>query len=145
MTNNNNSQAANDLLNGGGGPPAFKFEKIGDTAKGRITNLATSQVTDFKTQEPKFYNDGNPIMQIVITMQPDDNAEEFRVFVKPKAKIAIREAVQAAEASGLEVGGMLALQYSGDEPAQQVGLSPTKLFTAQYKAPVAAIASGDLL
>jgi Ca2+-binding RTX toxin-like protein len=144
MTSNNNSQAANDLLNGGGGPPAFKFDNVGDTAKGRITNLATSQVTDFKTGEPKFYNDGNPIMQIVITVQPDDG-EEFRIFVKPKAKIAIREAVQAAGADGLEAGGMIALQFSGNEAPSQAGLSPTKLFTAQYKAPVAAIPSGDLL
>lgn len=144
MSNTNSQQAANDLLNGGGGPPAFKFENIGDTAKGRITNLSTSQVTDFKTQEPKFYNDGNAIMQIVITLE-QENGEECRVFVKPKAKIAIREAVQAVGADGLLEGGQLAVKYSGDEAAQQAGLNPTKLFTAQYKAPVAAIPSGDLL
>lgn len=143
MTNNN---AVNDLLNGGGGPPACKFEKIGDVHKGKITGLATSQVSDFVTGELKFYNDGNPIMQIVITIAPDDGGEEGRIFVKPAMKTAIREAVQAAGATnGLEEGGRIAVKYSADEPPEKAGLSPKKLFTAQYEAPVAAIPSGDLL
>lgn len=133
----------NDLLNGSG-PPSFKFENIGDTVKGVITALATSQVTDFTSGEPKHYNDGNPIMQIVITLRQADD-EEVRIFCKPSAKVAIREAVQKAGADGLAEGGRLALQYSGNEPASKPGLNPKKLFTAEYQAPVASVSATDLL
>lgn len=139
-----NTQSVNDLLNGASGPAAFKFDKVGDTAKGRITKLDTMQVRDYKTQQPRYYDDGNPIMQIVITLE-QENGEETRVFCKPAAKAAIRTAVQAAEAEGLEVNGTLAVQYSGDEPADQPGLNPKKQFTAQYKAPVNNISANELL
>lgn len=138
-----NTQAANDLLMGGGGPAAFKFEVIGATAKGVITDLNKTQVTDIKTREPRFYSDGNPIMQLVITLR-QDNDEETRVFCKPAAKEAIRKAVQSVEASGLEVGGKLAVKYSDDEPSKP-GLDPKKLFTAQYQPPANSISADDLL
>lgn len=139
-----NTPSVNDLLNGSSGPPAFKFEAIGDTAKGRITKLDTAQVRDFKTGQSRTYDDGNPIMQIVITLETKDG-EETRVFCKPAARASIREAVQTAGCTGLETGGELALQYSGDEPPEQLGLSPKKLFTAQYKAPSNNISANDLL
>jgi hypothetical protein len=140
----NSQQAVNDLLNGSSGPPAFKFEAIGDIAKGTITNLETQQAKDFKTQAPKFYDDGNPIMQIVITQQPE-NGDEFRLFVKPAAKEVIRDAVEAAGATGLEIGGQLATQWTAEEPPQQIGMNPKKLFAAQYKAPANTISASDLL
>jgi hypothetical protein len=140
---NTQTQEVNDLLMGGGGPPAFKFEKVGDTAKGVITSIGKTQATDLKTRELKFYPDGNPIMQVVITLRQENN-DETRVFCKPAAKTAVRDAVQAAEASGLEVGGKLAIQYSGDEPTGP-GLSPKKLFNAQYVAPTNSISAEDLI
>jgi len=138
------ADSVNDLLNGGGGPPSFKFDKIGDTAKGVITDLNTSQVRDFTSNELKVYDDGNPIMQIVITIRQDDD-EEARIFVKPSAKVAIREAVQKAGAKGLEKGGRIAVKYSDDEAPEKRGLNPKKLFTAQYEAPTKSISEKDLL
>ena len=145
MSNTDSAQAANDILNGTGGPPSFKFETVGDTATGVITALATSQVTDFVSKEPKFYSDGNPIMQIVITLE-QDNLEETRIFVKPAAKTAIRDAVAAAGAERLEIGGKLAVKFASTEPPERAGLSPKKVFTAQYKKPEEAPAppAGDL-
>jgi len=144
MTSTANEQAANDLLNGGGGPAGFKFESIGDTAKGSITNLTTQQARDFKTQKPKTYEDGNPIMQIVITLRQDDD-EETRVFVKPAMKAAIRDAVATSGADGLSVGGRLAVRYTADEPPEQPGLNPKKLFTAQYEPPNTTVKADELL
>lgn len=134
--------SVNDLLVGRSGPPAFKFETIGTTAKGKITNLGQSQVRDFKTGTARTYPDGNPIMQIVITLEQEDG-EETRVFVKPDAKRAIREAVERVAAPGLEIGGQLALKYAKDE-ASQPGMNAKKIFEAQYKAPavLAPAASG---
>lgn len=137
----------NDILMGGGGPPSIfsKESKIGDVAKGTITKLDTQQVRDFVTQEPKTYPDGNPIMQIVITLR-QEHGEEGRLFCKPAMKEAIRNAVLAAGAEGLEVGGRLAVQYSGDEAPEKAGLNPKKLYTAQYEPPKpASISAGDLL
>lgn len=132
----------NDLL-GGSGPPAFKFENVGDTAKGIIVDANNSQVTDFTSGKPKFYDDGNPMMQLVVTLR-QDNGEETRVFCKPAAKAAIKEAVEKAGAK-FEAGGRLAVKYSGTEPSKQAGMSPKKLFVAQYEAPVKTINEDDLL
>jgi len=131
MTNTSHD-AANALLNGGGGPSAFKFTTHGEVAKGAITDLGTQQVRDFKTGQPRTYDDGNPIMQIVITLRQDDG-ELGRLFVKPAMKIAIAEAVRASGADGLTVGSTLAVQYTGDEAPTAPGLSGKKLFKAEYK------------
>lgn len=140
-----NSPSVNDLLNGSSGPPAFKFANIGDTARGVITRTEVAQVRDFKTNQPRVYPDGNPIMQIVITIRPDGSDEETRIFCKQAAKEAIRDAVAAAGATGLEIGGRIAVQYSGDEPPEQPGLTAKKQFVAQYQAPVVAVSANDLL
>lgn len=139
MTNTDSSQSLDDLL--GGGPPAFKFETVGDTAKGIVLGAQNQQVTDIKTNEPLFYNDGNPRTQLVVTLRLDDG-NETRVFCKPAAKEAIREAVKSAGAS-FEVGGRLAVKYTGDEPSKQAGMSPRKLFSAQYAAPAPQTVNAD--
>lgn len=134
----------NDFLNSAGGPPAFKFTNVGDTAKGTVVTATVQQARDFKTGQPKTYDDGNPIKELVVTLRREDG-EECRVFCKPAAKAAIRDAVVAAGAQGLEPGGQLAVQYSGDEAAQTVGLNPKKLFKAQYQPPANTVSTDDLL
>lgn len=134
----------NDFLNSQGGPPAFKFDNLGDIAKGVITNLTLSQARDFDTGKPKFYDDGNPIMQLVITLRQDDN-EERRLFCKPQWKVAIRDAVSAAGAETIEVGGRLAVKWASEEPPKRAGMKPQKIVEAQYQAPTNAVSADDLL
>jgi hypothetical protein len=134
---------ANRLLMGSAGPPAARFDTIGDTASGTITALDTQQVRDFATGNPRTYPDGNPIMQIVATLNGDDG-ENFRIFFKPAIREAVRNAVTAAGADGLEVGGKLAVRYTSDEPVVSgTGFNPKKLYQAKYEPPAPAAVSVD--
>lgn len=134
------------FLSGGGGPRAFKFEAIGDTAKGQILEVEVAQQTDFQTGEPKFWKDGKPMEQLVVHLQTDerdgdDDDGKRRVFLKGSKKStttsvgALLTALRDAGTTRPEVGATLAVQYTGDgEPAAR-GLNAPKEFRVQYKAP----------
>jgi hypothetical protein len=125
-----------------------KFEEVGQVGKVKITGLARRQVNDFKTQKPAFWDDGNPKEQIQFLGTDPDTGEEISLYVKTWGNqwTAVREAFKAS-GSEPEIGGVLALQWTGseDEPAT-VGLSPAKTWVAQYKPPTAPqVGIGDLL
>lgn len=145
---------ANALLMSSGAPSA-KFVNIGDKVVGTITDVSTSQQREFKTGKPEVWDDGKPKMQLVITLATDERDPSIeaddgtrRVYAPAWAKPgsvfdALRNAVKAAGASGLDNGGKLAVVFTGTE-AQDAGLSPRKLYEAKY-APPAAAAANDLL
>ena len=140
------SDAVNDFLMGGAGASA-KFDYPGDTVAGTITAMRTEQQTDYKTGQPKFWDNGNKVEQLVIGLQTDlredgDDDGIRNLYIKGSAKIgsqsshdAVRAAVQASGAKTLDVGGWLALSFIGEESPSQRGLSPRKLWQAQYRAP----------
>jgi hypothetical protein len=140
-----------DFLDGAGAPTA-KFPTIGTVVKGTVLGKAVSQQRDFKTGLPKTYDDGNPMEQLVLTLQtdlrdpakPDDDGQR-RVFAKGGMLKAIRAAVKAKSPTGkLELGATIAVQYTGDGTAEG-NLNPPKLFVADYAPPAvtadAAVAS----
>lgn len=129
---------ADDFLMGGGAPSA-KFGSVGDTHSGPITERPTVvQQRDFEDGELKLWNDGNPMMQLVVTIQTanrdpqivDDDGTR-RLFVKGAMKAAIQQAVKASGAKGLEVGGILTVTYTHDGEAKG-RLNPPKQFRAEY-------------
>lgn len=133
---------ADDFLMGGGGAPTAKFPAHGAVVSGRVTERPTvEQQRDIKTGEKKFWSDGNPMMQLVVTVQTEfrdpaleDDDGRRRLFVKGQLKNAIADAVRAAGAKGLEVGGTLAVKYTHDGTASGVGMSPPKQYIARYTA-----------
>ncbi|MYX16881.1 hypothetical protein GTY67_26390 [Streptomyces sp. SID8374] len=137
--------SADDFLMGGGGAPSAKFPTPGTVLSGRITERPTvEQQRDIKDGSKKFWGDGNPMMQLVVTVQTDErdpqNEEDDgrrRLFVKGQLKNAIADAVRTAGARGLEVGGTLTVTYTHDGTATQRGFSPPKQYTAQYVAAAA--------
>lgn len=138
--------SADDFLMGGGVTSA-KFPVIGTTISGRITERPTvEQQKDFTTGEPKFWEDGKPQMQLVVTLatneidpaNPDDDGSR-RVYVKGQMKNAVAQAVRTAGARGLEVGGILSVTYSMDGIAKNPRFNAPKNFTAQYT-PAATVA-----
>ena len=129
--------SVDDLLNGSGGPPAFKFDEIGKVAKGKVRAATKAQAVEYGTGKPETYPDGNPVMQVVITVEADDG-EEFRIFAKGQMRAAIGDALRQAECS-LEVGGELAVKFDHEEPTN-FG-SKKKVYVARYTAPVAAAVS----
>jgi hypothetical protein len=134
------NQSADDLIMGGGAP-SVKWPAPGTKVIGEIVETATTQQTDFDDGSPKFWKDGSPKMQAVITLQtderdpdvPDDDGKR-RLFVSSwRMRDAIRDAVTNAGARHLERGGKLAVQFTA--LGEGTGSIPPKLYTAQYKRP----------
>lgn len=150
------STSPTDFLLGGGGASA-RFDEIGSTITGTITNQEVRQQTDIATGDPLTWPNGDPRMQLIITLatdqrddEDDDGARNLYVkgSKKPGSKSlhdAVAQAVRASGAKGLEDGGTLTVTYVGDEPSQTRGFNPRKLYTATYKAPDKAAASGAYL
>ncbi|WP_172384771.1 hypothetical protein [Streptomyces sp. MNP-20] len=131
---------ANSFLMGGGGAPTAKFPTPGTTVGGRITAPPkVEQQRDIKTGEAKVWSNGDPMMQLVVTVdtgQRDPSTEDDdgkrRIFVKGQMKNAVADAVRSSGAKGLEVGGHLAVTYTHDGEVTQRGFSAPKQYTAQY-------------
>lgn len=138
----------NALLMGGG--KSFKFATPGDKVTGTVTDLTAAQQTDFATGKPLFWDDGNPKMQVIITLDTqlsedagDDGAR--RVYAKGQMLAAIKQAVKAAGQSKVELGGKLSVGYTGDGEAKGNN-HPPKQYVAKYEppAPVSAEAIADI-
>jgi hypothetical protein len=137
--------SADDFLMGGGVPSA-KFPSVGTTVSGRITERPTvEQQRNYEDDKPKFWDDGKPMMQLVVTIStnerdpenPEDDGTR-RLYVKGYMKTAVAGAVRQAGARGLEVGGVLSVTYSGDGEKKNPKFNAPKLFTAQYTPAAAA-------
>lgn len=135
----------NSFLLGGGGKTA-KFENPGDTIKGTIAAPPElRQQTDIGTGAPATWDNGDPKMQLVVQLQTDlrDDAEDDGIrnlyvsggFKRASLQKAVADAVRTAKAKGLEVGGTLAVRFTGEEPPSKKGFSPAKLYAAQYQPP----------
>lgn len=147
---------ADAFLLGGGGQSA-KFENVGDAVTGTVESTEVRQQTDFQSGQPLTWDDGSPRQQLVVSLrtgQKDDADDDGvrKIYVKGSKKPgsqslhdAVASAVKQSGAKGLEEGGTLTVTYSGDEPPQQRGMSPRKLYTATYAAPDKAAQTGDFL
>lgn len=114
--------------------PGFKFDEVGKGVKGRIIEKP-------RVVERPNLNDGALEKQLVIALQPDEG-EPVSVWVrKGFLAQAVSEAIAAAGAAGLEVGGELAVQHHDTQPAKTAGHHPAKLFRAKYTPPVASSAT----
>lgn len=144
-----------DFIHGSkGAPSAFtKGDPIGTVVRGSVVKIDTGQVRDFETQQPAFWPDGNPKLQLIVSVQTDqrdpsieDDDGVRRLFApKPGAMLsAISTALRKADAK-LDVGGTLAVKYDSDKPNERRGLNPQKQYVAQYVPPVGNADADDLL
>lgn len=127
-----------------------KFENIGDRYSGRIVGIDKRPQTDLTTGQPKYFKSGDPMMLWVITIKPEQG-EAVALYAKggryAAAKgsgesmlSAIGAAVRSSGATSVDVGGMLAVEYTGDgEP--KPGMNAPKLYAAQYQPPAPEAAS----
>lgn len=143
MTQPNAIADANDFLFGGGTPSA-KFPQIGATVSGIIAGARKTQQTDFKTKLPKTFTNGDPMMQLVVTLTgtgqydptiPNDDGTRAVYIKGAQMTDAVRTAVTQAGAAGLDVGGRLTLQYVGDGVPSEPGLNPPKHYAVAYQPP----------
>ena len=150
---------ANDFLFGGGGGAA-KFEEVGDTVEGEITDVKVTQQTSMEDNTPLTWPDGSPRKQLVITLQTDlrDNDDDDgirRVYAKggnyeaasgtgTSMKDAVAEAVKKAGAKSIETGGRLKIGHSGIGKKTNRGFSAPKLYRAVYEPPKASVSAAEL-
>lgn len=118
-----------DALLSGGGVPVFSFQAVGDRIEGVVVDKGTAPEREWveehgRSDGPvKRFKDGTVIQQLVLTLQtslrdPDseDDDGRRRVFVTGKrAKDAFRDAVRAAGAAKVEIGGHIQVQRGADE------------------------------
>lgn len=114
--------------------PNFKFDTIGKAVAGTIVFPPEDrQALEYGTRKPKFWPDGNPVMQTKIVLEtPADG--RVAVYAQGRMVQAIRAALAEAEAADVEVGGTLAIKYSHDGEAKAGG-QPPKMYEAKYQAP----------
>lgn len=128
----------NDFLLSGGVPSA-KFPEIGTVVKGTVLSAEVNQQRDFDSGEPKTYDDGNPMMQMVVTLATDERDPDVdgddgtrKLYVKGAMLAAVRTALRAASAR-IEPGGTLVVKYVADGTPSKKGLNPPKQYEAAYK------------
>lgn len=143
---------ANDLLMGGGLASA-KFPTIGTSITGRLVrNPEARQQTHIETGEPLTFANGDPRMQIVVSLATDerdpdneDDDGERALYIKGNMLAAVRDAVRKAGAKGLEVGGTLTVTYVGDGERKNRAFNAPKLYAAVYVLPSAQAANETLM
>jgi hypothetical protein len=129
----------------------------GDMVSGRVVDSRIAQQLDIKTMEPLAWSNGDPKLQLVVTLQTalredgeDDGLRNLYVkgAQKPGSRslhAAVADAVRASGAKELEKGGTLTVRYEADEPNAAPGLSDRKLYGATFQRPTGSEASGTYL
>jgi hypothetical protein len=129
-----------ELMSGGHKAAVFPDQQFGHVVGGVIVEAPTTvQQRDFDSGQPKFYEDGNPMWQIVVAVQAvqasgeDDGIRAF--YLKTQMKKAVQDAVRISGAARLEVGGTLQIRYVRDEPNSRGRGKPKKIYEARYTPP----------
>lgn len=158
-TPDENAQLEQFLMGGGGAPDAFKrIERntpiaVGTTVSGRIISWKMEQQRDYDDDTKLlFWKNGDPRMQLVITVQTDlrepdryeDDEGERRFFVKGEMQKALRAALEAAGKRTIERGGTLTIQFTGTGTPKDAKSNPPNLYAAHYQPPEAAEAAAFL-
>src|SRR5690606_22991843 len=138
---------ANQLLMGSGVRSIkWREHQIGHTVIGTITEPPkVEQMKKYQSDELDFWPSGDPKMQIVVVLQTelrDDDEDDGRrrLYIEPRMMSPVRDAVKAAGAKGLEVGGRLAIRWISGTGQ---GEGNARQFVAEYAAPM--VDPGSLL
>jgi hypothetical protein len=137
----------------GGGTKSAKFDTIGTTVGGRIVRPPVArQQTDFDSGKPKFYDDGNPMMQVVVPVQtplrdPRDAADDGvrNIYIRGQMTEAVRTAVRSVGGNGLEVNGELYVTLDREEPNSRGRGKDKKVYSARYVLPGVQAANDALM
>jgi hypothetical protein len=125
--------------------PAFRFEKIGDTIEGVITDVSSVQDRDFVTKEPVFWPDGKPKKMLILTVQTslrdsdeDDGLRSIwcRGNIHTAVGKALSEAFRPAKPSSAGVlHGTVKLRFDKTEASNKG--APRKIYRAKFTRGVA--------
>lgn len=119
---------------------SFKDSKIGDSFTGTITALETAQVRDFDSNEPKFWDDGKPQLQVVLTLDteysdptnPEDDGTRKLYLVG--AKLTAMKAAVKEFGQPVAVGQVITITFTGEKPNANKRFNATKLYGVKLAA-----------
>jgi hypothetical protein len=142
------------------GAKAFAFEKVGDTVSGEIVAADLRQQTSMDTNEPLFWQTGQPRNLLVLTLQTNmsdnDNDDGQRtVWLRggnftvasgsgTSSLLAVKDAMRRAGVSDIEIGAHLTMTHTGMGKPSNKGFNAPKLYTAEYRAAVRNVSLEDL-
>ena len=133
----------------GGGIPSAKFDQVGDVVRGRIKSLEKKQQTEFGTGTPLTFDNGDPMWQVVVTLETDDRDPDRddddglrNLYVKAQMRQAVGEAIRKSGHKGQVVGGMLAVKRLPDGPPGRYPTGPRQ-YRAQFEPPAQTAAFDD--
>ena len=119
---------------------SFKDSKIGDSFTGTITALESAQVRDFDTNEPKFWDDGKPQLQVVLTLDTDyrdpqnsDDEGERKLYLVG-AKLTAAKAAMKEFGKPVAVGDVVTITFTGEKPNANKRFNATKLYGVKFTA-----------
>lgn len=131
--------------------PSWKFTNPGDRILGEVIFREVRQQIDYLTKEPKVWKSGDPMYQLVVHVQTKmfdpsiENDQGVRaVYIKGRQmETVIRDAVRAAGAPGIQVGGQLSLTYIGPDMTSEAPIKPHAFQAAYRPAPAAGVMPGQ--
>lgn len=124
------------------GASSAKFPSIGARVGGRVVKDAEErQVRNFTTGQLEVWDDGNPKMQLVITVDtgyidpsvPDDDGLRS-IYVKGKSISDLRQVTRKLRVNSIKEGGIFFATYVRNEPTAG---QPRKVYDFEYEPPVA--------
>ena len=137
----------NDVLNGGGGAPSLDMPQ-GVWVGGPVRAAKTYHVREYDPNNPgrgalRYFPSGDPIYGVVYDVQTSERTDADddgvrRMFVEKVRQLnAVRDAVAAAGAKGVEIGGTLMMCHTGTERGK--GANEANTYAAHYTRPVHAV------
>jgi hypothetical protein len=126
------------VASSGAAAPSFftKESKVGDSITGQVLDVQTRQHRDPQTNKLGVWEGGDPMLQIVVTIQTElhDGADDDgvrSVFIKwwGRQRSALLEALNDSGQDNLTVGQEFTATLSGTEKNANKALSDTKLYT----------------
>lgn len=122
--------------------PSFftKDSKIGDTITGAVVGVQTRQARDIQTRQPRVWENGDPVLQVVVSIQTDEKTDENddgvrAVFIKfwGAQRQALLDALKDANLSDVPLGSTFTASFVGTEKSNNRAFSDTKLFEYSIK------------
>lgn len=121
-----------------GGTPSFfqREDPVGTSVTGTVESIEAQQQHDMDTQEPKYFDNGQPMMQVVIhiattlrdaTIPGDDGVRA--VYVKGKNLATLRQASRMVGRDFPHVGDGFTATYTANGEAKKRGWNPPKLYS----------------
>jgi hypothetical protein len=121
-----------------GGTPSFfqREDPIDTSVTGTVESIEAQQQRDMDTQKPKYFDNGQPMMQVVIhiattlrdaTIPGDDGVRA--VYVKGKNLATLRQASRMVSLDFPHVGDGFTATYTANGEAKKRGWNPPKLYS----------------